>query len=276
VDSFVPFDQSAVPEAECCKLGRTPYRIPGFAIVSIARGELMLRLPDEEGARLLEADLLVVPEGTHVEAQGRQAEAEVFLLRISAQWMEAAFSLAGASPNGRLPRSVAIQRASTDLARRGVRLLRRLSSEPELSATRAPLRFVCAALELVTLGVEVEPGVAKPVFLRRTRTGRLFEALAAVQNEPLEDLALPALAARLSVSERQVSRLFQENLGMSFRAWATQLRLERARRLLTETDLPIIDVAGETGWSSLAHFNSVFRRNAGFTPTRYRSLRRMS
>jgi len=274
VNSFVPFGQSEVPEAECRKLGRMAYRIPGFAVLSIAHGELMLRLADGEGTRLLEADLLVVPEGTHVEARGRQAEAEVFLLRVSPRWIDAAFSLAGASQNGQLPRSVAIQRASTDLARRGVRLLRRLSAEPELSATRAPLRFVSAALELVTLAIEAEPGVAKPVFLRHTRTDRLLEALAAVQNEPLEDLALPALAARLCVSERQVSRLFQDNLGMSFRDWATQLRLERARRLLAETDLPIIDVAGETGWSSLAHFNAIFRRHAGSTPTRYRSLHR--
>jgi transcriptional regulator GlxA family with amidase domain len=136
------------------------------------------------------------------------------------------------------------------------------------------LRFVSTLLELVALGAEAEPGAAKPVFLRRTRTDSLLETLAAIQSEPLEGLSLPALAARLAVSERQASRLFQDALGMSFRAWATQLRLDRARRLLAQTDLPIIEVAGETGWSSLAHFNSVFRRRSGSTPSRYRRLHR--
>ncbi|HME71936.1 MAG TPA: AraC family transcriptional regulator [Myxococcota bacterium] len=272
--SFVSLDLDSVPEPECRKLGRAAHRIEGFAVVSIAHGELMLRLADGEGTRLLEGDLLIVPEGTHVEARGRESEAEVLLLWIPARWMVAAFSLAGASQSRGLPKRVAIQRAPTDLARRGVRLLRRISAEPELSAIRAPLRFVSTVLELVSLGGEAEPGVAKPVFFRRTRTDSLLEALAAVQSEPLEDLSLPTLAARLAVSERQVSRLFQEHVGMSFRTWATELRLERARRLLAETDLPIIDVAGETGWSSLAHFNSVFRRRAGSTPTGYRILHR--
>jgi len=265
-----------VPELECYKLGRTPQRIEGFAVVAIAHGELLLQLADGEGTRLLEADLLVIPEGADVLARGRQSEAEVLLLWIPSRWIEAAFALAGAFPSGRLPQHVAIQRAATDLARRGVRLLRQMSTEPELSPTRAPLRFVSAVLELVTLGAEAEPGVAKPVFLRRTRTHSLLETLAAMQSEPLEDLSLAALAARLAVSPRQISRLFQKDLGMSFRAWATELRLERARKLLTETDLPIIDVAGETGWSSLAHFNSIFRRRAGATPTGYRTLRRKS
>ena len=274
--SLVPVDRGSVPELECCKLGQAPQQIEGFALVSIAHGEVLLQLADGEGTRLLEADLLIVPEGTSVQARGRQSEAELLLLWIPSKWIEAAFSLVGAFPAEGLPRHVAIQRAATDLARRGVRLLRRMSMEPELSPTRAPLRFVSSVLELVALGADAEPGVAKPVFLRRTRTHSLLAALAAMQSEPLEDLSLAALAARLAVSPRQVSRLFQRNVGMSFRAWATELRLERARKLLAETDLPIIDVAGETGWSSLAHFNSIFRRRAGATPTGYRTLRRTS
>jgi len=271
---LISLDIGAVPELECCKLGHAPHQIQGFAVATIVHGELVLRLADGESARLLEADLLIVPEGTHVEARGRQSGTEILLLRIPLKWMEAAFSLAGTSPAGRLPEFVAIQRAVTDMARRGAQRLRRLSTEPELSATRAPLRFVSTVLELATLGCEAVPGVAKPVFLRHTRTDNLLEALAVVRGEPLENLSLPAFAARLAMSQRQVSRLFQENLGMSFRAWATDLRLERARKLLAETDLPIIDVAGETGWSSLAHFNSIFRRRAGSTPSQYRMVHR--
>jgi len=273
--SFSDSDLGSLPEVECLKLERAAHRIEGFALASIARGELTLRLADGDGARLLEADLLIVPEGVQVEAGGRGSEAEVVLLRIPKQWIEAAFSLAGASPIGRLPQLVAVQRAATDLARRGVRLLRGISAEPELSRGLSPLRFVATVLELITLGSEADPGVAKPVFLRRTRTDRLLEALAAVRSESLEELSLSALALRLAVSQRQLSRLFQENLGMSFRAWSTELRLERARSLLVETNLPIIDVAAETGWSSLAHFNSVFRRHAGATPTQYRLAHRV-
>ena len=53
-----------------------------------------------------------------------------------------------------------------------------------------------------------------------------------------------------------------------------RLRLARARRLLLETDHSVLEVAGETGWSSLAHFNAVFRRRVGVTPSAFRSVGR--
>lgn len=57
---------------------------------------------------------------------------------------------------------------------------------------------------------------------------------------------------------------------MTFREFMSQLRLNRAKDLLRETDLPVIDVAAETGWRSLAHFTSTFGRRVGMTPSRYR------
>jgi len=65
--------------------------------------------------------------------------------------------------------------------------------------------------------------------------------------------------------------LFLEHLEQSYREWASDLRLERARRLLSETARPVIEVSAETGWRSLAHFNARFKRLTGFTPGTYRS-----
>jgi len=59
--------------------------------------------------------------------------------------------------------------------------------------------------------------------------------------------------------------------GTTFREHLATLRLERAKRLLAATDLPVIEVAGHTGWSSLAHFNAVFRRRVGLTPSAFRA-----
>ena len=68
----------------------------------------------------------------------------------------------------------------------------------------------------------------------------------------------------------KAKRLFREELGCTFREHVSNLRIERARRLLAETERSIVEVAGETGWSSLAHFNSAFRRWVGATPSAYR------
>jgi AraC-like DNA-binding protein len=193
------------------------------------------------------------------------------LLRLPTDWVSSAFALAGRPQAMRLPENIAIERAGTDLARRGARLLRDLCADPGLNRGRAPLRFLGAVLELLSLGMEARSTLSRPVLARRRRTTAFFEVIASLRSEPLEDLSVTNLAKRLSVSERQISRLFQEHLQCSFRKWTTDLRLDRARSLLGETDLPIIDVAGETGWSSLSHFNAVFRRRMGATPTHYRA-----
>ena len=85
-----------------------------------------------------------------------------------------------------------------------------------------------------------------------------------------EVLSLPAFARRAGLSERHASRLFQLELGKTFREHLAELRLERAKQLLRDTGMTVIEVAGETGWSSLAHFNSVFRRRVGATPSQFR------
>ena len=88
---------------------------------------------------------------------------------------------------------------------------------------------------------------------------------------PLDEISLPLFARRAGLSQRHASRLFQRELGVSFREHVAGLRLERAKALLRDTGLTVIEVAGETGWNSLAHFNAVFRRRVGATPSRYRS-----
>jgi AraC-like DNA-binding protein len=261
-----------LPYVECLKLEGARQAIDGLALVLLATGELSLEFfSSGECVRLIQGDLLVVPAGERVEAGGRASHAELLWLRLPTDWISSAFALAGRPQPSRVPEMVAIERAGSDRARRAARLLREICAE--LDPGRTPLRFVGAVLELLTLGMEAHSGFLRPVLARRRRTNTFLEVIASMRNEPLEDLSVAAVAKRLSVSERQVSRFFQEHLQMGFREWATVLRLERARSLLGETDRPIIEVAAETGWSSLAHFNSVFRRRVGSTPTLYRASR---
>ncbi|MCJ8506445.1 helix-turn-helix domain-containing protein [Rhizobium lemnae] len=67
-----------------------------------------------------------------------------------------------------------------------------------------------------------------------------------------------ALAERVGVGGRHLSRLFQKHLGASPTQLAKTARIQRAKRLLTETDLPIMDIALQSGFGSLRRFNAVF------------------
>lgn len=68
-----------------------------------------------------------------------------------------------------------------------------------------------------------------------------------------------ALAARVGVGSRHLTRLFRRHVGASPIEVARTARVQRAKRLITETDLPMTEVALQAGFGSLRRFNAVFR-----------------
>ena len=79
---------------------------------------------------------------------------------------------------------------------------------------------------------------------------------------------IAALAAQLGVSRRQVERLFQRYVGMSPKQYLNGLRLEKARALLTETDMAVADVAYGCGFNATNTFTKAFRQRYGVSPRR--------
>ncbi|HEX9046370.1 MAG TPA: helix-turn-helix transcriptional regulator [Verrucomicrobiae bacterium] len=82
--------------------------------------------------------------------------------------------------------------------------------------------------------------------------------------------SLPDLAAELHCSERHFSRLFREEYQVSLRAWQTELRLQRARQLLVDSDAKIMSIAQESGYRHLGLFNAMFKKRFGVTPSLWR------
>lgn len=79
--------------------------------------------------------------------------------------------------------------------------------------------------------------------------------------------ALVALSGR---SREHVARVVRAHLGTTPTALVTQARLRHIARRLTETDLPVQDLAAETGLSNLAHLYRLFRRAYGVSPGAWR------
>ncbi|MBQ0961449.1 helix-turn-helix domain-containing protein [Ideonella sp. 4Y11] len=81
-----------------------------------------------------------------------------------------------------------------------------------------------------------------------------------------EQPSLPAIAQRLGITERHLRRIFQAHLGVSPIDWQTTQRLLLAKRLLTDTTLPITQVAAASGFGSLRRFNAAFAERYRLTP----------
>jgi len=79
------------------------------------------------------------------------------------------------------------------------------------------------------------------------------------------------LAKLCGCSLRHFSRLFRKHFGTAIRVKQTELRLLKARQLLTDTDAKIIHIALESGYRHLGLFNSMFKKYLGMTPSEWRS-----
>ena len=100
-----------------------------------------------------------------------------------------------------------------------------------------------------------------------TRDGRLLRAVAAMEANIEEPLRLSQLAIEAGLSERHLERLFREALGKGPQRFYLDLRLERAERLITYSEMSMRDVALATGFSSPALFSRAFKGRYGKSPS---------
>src|SRR5436190_8646421 len=85
-----------------------------------------------------------------------------------------------------------------------------------------------------------------------------------------EAKALEAIAAEFKLSSRHIRRIVQKELGVPPIQLLLTRRLLLAKQLLTETTLPMTEVAYASGFSSLRRFNDAFNGRYGMAPTRLR------
>jgi transcriptional regulator GlxA family with amidase domain len=85
-----------------------------------------------------------------------------------------------------------------------------------------------------------------------------------------ESLKVRDLAQRVGLSQFHFARMFRRSVGRPPHEYLTDLRMERAKQLLRETDLPLAQVATRVGYQTQAHFTGVFHREVGVTPRSYR------
>jgi len=102
-----------------------------------------------------------------------------------------------------------------------------------------------------------------------TRT-TVERALALMEAGALDHDGTDALAERLGIGQRHLSRLFAKHLNASPLQVAQSLRIQRAKRLLSDTDLPIALVAERAGFPSPRRMSAAFVERYGRTPSAFR------
>lgn len=101
--------------------------------------------------------------------------------------------------------------------------------------------------------------------------GEWERVLSFLQNNYFDaELSLQKVAAELGFSESRLSRLINEHNPDGFRSLIHDLRIMEAKRLLTETELNISEIAFKLGYAASSHFNREFKQRVGITPSNFR------
>jgi AraC family transcriptional regulator len=115
--------------------------------------------------------------------------------------------------------------------------------------------------------------------LRTSRGGmaprKLRKAIEFINNN-LDDeqaVGLAAVANEVKMSYSHFARAFKQSMGVSPNVYMTEQRIARAKKFLSETALPIADIALRTGFASQSHFTSTFRKLVWTTPKAFRDSR---
>jgi len=104
--------------------------------------------------------------------------------------------------------------------------------------------------------------------LQAFKLHRVFTAMREGLAQPFD---LARLAELTDLSEYHFSRAFKQSTGLSPSHYFIRLRMEEARRMLSESNDSIINIALNVGYTSPSHFVAVFLRHNGVTPSHYRS-----
>lgn len=98
------------------------------------------------------------------------------------------------------------------------------------------------------------------------------DLLVRLQNEGSGPVCIEDMAATLGVSSRYLRKTFRSSFGSGIVEYLTSLRLRKARQLLGEGNLSVLEIALECGFNSSQYFDRVFRKGTGMTPLAFRLL----
>lgn len=97
-------------------------------------------------------------------------------------------------------------------------------------------------------------------------------ALEYMNNNYMNDISLQDVAAHVNLSPSYFSSLFKKELGMNFIESLNEIRIEKAKILLRDTNLKIYELAEKVGFKESTYFSTLFKKTTGLTPYKFRQI----
>lgn len=139
----------------------------------------------------------------------------------------------------------------------------RVMSSRQLSSVTKLLSIFAEHLSMVSNQIVVREQNAEPPVIARAKQF--------ITEHQTEDLSLEQVARSVHTSKFYFCKIFKRATGINFTDYLSRVRTERAKNLLLNPNLRVSEIAYEVGFQSLTHFNRIFKRILGQSPTEYRT-----
>src|SRR5262249_25319965 len=273
---FLPLDSSDNHQWE--GFGLRHYRVPAFEVpeqpLTAHRIQIQLgrpvRLEALENGRLLRrrfinGDLIYTPPKVRYGARWEQ-EREILVIQLEPSFVTRAAQ--GVFSKDQICTAPRFRFRDTIVEATGRALFAELGSANSLGRLYAEsLANVLAIHLLRRYSASDQP-------IREANSGlskrNLCRAIEIIHDNLSRDISLTEISANVGISPSHFARLFKQSTGVAPHQYVLELRVERAKALLSETTLPLAEIAYLLGFADQSHFTAVFRRLTRATPKAYR------
>ena len=101
----------------------------------------------------------------------------------------------------------------------------------------------------------------------------IYKSLDFIRKHYMEKLPLKDVADHTGLSASYFSKVFKNEIGMSFNAYLNAFRIEVSKEMLLDDIISLVDIAFEVGFEDQSYFTKVFKKITGVSPGRYRETR---
>ena len=189
-------------------------------------------------------------------------------LQVSDRWLRAVAQETLTGGSDRLTLVPTFQSRHGQIAAIATLMLTELQHQQSGGALYLDSLTQALAVQLLRQHGSTQPTL--PQYAGGLPTYQLRQVLDYVDAHLTQDIKLADLAQLLDMSPFHFGRMFKQAIGVSPHQYVIQQRVERAKRLLSQRDRAIIDIALDCGFSSHSHLTKQFRQLTGMTPKAFR------
>lgn len=154
------------------------------------------------------------------------------------------------------------------------RLARVLVTAPEMQSMHEQMLSEGVTLSLLSYLLENHAGNHTFLAKRGLTKKQLIHAIEFAQSRLNEGLTVRAWANELHMAPYEFTRRFRMSTGAAPYRWFLETRIDRAKVLLSTTNLKVADIAQQIGFSNQSHFTAAFRGQIGMSPLEWRAQNR--